>query len=169
MIHYYYGDGKGKTTASMGLAVRALGRDRKVLVTHFFKDGINKSGEDFILSKIDNCVLKTLEFKKWVDFNNVLDSDKEKVNNFFQEVKEIVSNFKPELIVFDEILYALNYELIDIDEFLSWIKTMEEIELVLTGRPKIEALIKVADYVSNIKAEKHPFESNIDAREGIEF
>ncbi len=168
MIHYYYGDGKGKSSSANGLLTRAIGRKKTFLLTRFFKDGIKDSGEDNVFKQFGKIMV--LKFDYWVDFSSVKPEEKESITTFFDEIKKYVEKNKPEIIILDEIIYALYCNAIDNELFVKWLENAKKTsEVILTGRYKIDSIIKVADYVSHIKAEKHPYEQGVDAREGIEY
>ncbi len=169
LIHIYCGDGKGKTTASCGLALRALGNDMKVVFCQFFKDG--SSCEVKSLIKFENLTY----FKSKIQlpmFSRMTDEQKnlafEAYNSLFKEVIE--QGKKSDLVIFDEIISAMTYKFLDETTVINVLKKLSETcEIVLTGRNPSENLQELADYISEIKKIKHPFDSGITARKGIEF
>ena len=171
LIHIYCGDGKGKTTAAMGLGMRAVGRDKKVLLTQFLKD--NETGELNSIEKlgINFEVLKGIPVKKFFKFMN----SEEQINlknehaNRFRKVtqKAIDENF--DILILDEIIASTNLDLISLDEVIEFLKNKPKgLEVILTGRNPHEKLVELADYVSEINAVKHPYEKGINSRIGIE-
>lgn len=171
LIHIYCGDGKGKTTAAMGLGMRASGRNKKVLLTQFLKD--NNTGELASIEKIGKNfqVAKGVPVKKFVKFMSEEEKNetKKEHENRFKEVtkKAIEENF--DLLIFDEIIASINLELISLDEVIRFLENKPKgLEVVLTGRNPNEKLVELADYVSEIKAVKHPYEKGITSRIGIE-
>lgn len=171
LIHIYCGNGKGKTTASMGLAIRAAGRDKKVLLTQFLKD--NESGELNSLEKLDkNIVLVKGEpvkkFFKFMSPEEQLITRTEHEKRFKSVTKKAVDE-DFDLLIMDEIIASTNLELISLDEVVEFLKNKPKtLEVVLTGRDPNERLVEIADYVSEIKAVKHPYEKGIGSRVGIE-
>ena len=171
LIHIYCGDGKGKTTASMGLAVRAAGRDKKVLLTQFLKD--NESGVLNSLEKLeDNIILfKGDPVKKFFKFMSPEEQaiTKKEHEERFKKVTEKAIDENFDLLIMDEIIASINLGLISLDEVVEFLKNKPKtLEVVLTGRGPDEKLVKLADYVSEIKAIKHPYERGISSRIGIE-
>lgn len=171
LIHIYCGEGKGKTTASIGLAVRAAGCGKKVVFAQFLKG--SDTSELNTLKLIPNITI----MRNTIDFgfyNKMTDADKEAIaklhNETLKSALQLVKEEACDLLILDEILPAYNLQLIDIaivDELIT--NKKYELELVLTGRGPKEHFIQAADYVSEIKKIKHPFDQNICARKGIEF
>ncbi len=169
MIHLYYGNGKGKTTAACGLAVRAAGSGMKVLFTQFFKNG--KSSEINVLSSVNNitCLFASACFGRYKNMTDEQKEEAKKINgSFLSEIIEKAYDF--DLIVLDESVSAYNYGIIPRDvltDFLNREKNSREI--VLTGRNPSQELLDIADYATEMRKEKHPFDKGIKARKGIEF
>lgn len=157
LIHIYTGDGKGKTTAAVGLAVRALGHGMKVLYMYF-----NKKPGLYGYNEIQN--LRQLGARV-IDFDDFVSE-----NHDLAGLVRIVTDENPDLLILDEILISVQYGMIDehcMLEFLA--QKPSHLEVVLTGRGANDELIAVADYVSNIQKIKHPFDRKIYSREGIEY
>lgn len=172
-LHVYTGDGKGKSTAAMGLAARSAGHGRQVLVVQFMKPGT--SGELKSLR-----MLPTVEVYEGVPvtmFTNQMDEeDFERTRqNQTAELKRIgekIMALKPALIVLDELAVAMSYRLVPQDEALALIEQALQVgEVVVTGRGASDRLMDMADYVSVIEARKHPYDSedHLPARKGIEW
>jgi len=172
LVHIYTGDGKGKTTAAIGLGIRACGRGKKVLLVQFLK-GV-QTGELFTIEKLkpDFEYYRNEENKKftWNMNQEELEKMKENVEDMFQyAVKEAVAGGR-DLIILDEIMAAITSGFIAPDKVIDFVKNKpSQLELVMTGRNAPPELIQLADYVSEIKAVKHPFSMGTAAREGIEF
>lgn len=171
LVHIYCGDGKGKSTASFGLIIRALGCGYKVLLVQFLKD--DDTNEIKFLSKVNN--LKIIsgqdEIKKftWNMTEEELIKVKEIITNRFINAIDLCVKDNYDVVVFDEIIGAIQTKMLDSNLVLNFIKNKpQNLEVVMTGRNPEEELIKVADYVSEIKKIKHPFDKKISAREGIE-
>ena len=171
LIHIYCGDGKGKTSAAIGLAVRAAGNGMKVLFTRFLKT--EDSGELKILDQISG--IEVIHLKKSFGFYKTLSEQgkKEMSEMYFRLWKEILVKSRKEeyvVLVMDEFMAAYNYGLIPNEDAITFLKEKpERMEIVLTGRNPDERLIELADYVSEIKKRKHPFDRGIYARKGIEY
>lgn len=172
LVHIYTGDGKGKTTAALGLGVRACGSGMKVLMVQFLKS--RNTGELCALKRLepDFTVIRGFNCTKFVwDMTpeEVAQASNEAAE-IFENIKRIVSKGEYDLIILDEILGVLSLGFISETAVLELITSKPEpLELILTGRGTSEALINAADYVSSIRAVKHPFEKGIPARKGIEF
>ncbi len=171
LIHIYCGDGKGKTTAAMGLGMRAAGRNKKVLLTQFLKD--NDTGELISIEKIGENfkVFKGAPVKKFFKFMTEEEqiATKNEHENRFKEVAKKAIDEKIDLLILDEIIASTNLDLVSLEEVVSFLENKPEgLEVVLTGRNPNEKLIELADYVSEVKAIKHPYEKGITSRIGIE-
>lgn len=171
LIHIYCGDGKGKTTASMGLGMRAAGRNMRVLLTQFLKD--NTTGELASIEKLGENfeVFKGAPVKKFFKFmtpEEQIATKKEHEERFRDVTKKAIDeNF--DLLIMDEIIASINLDLIPLQEVVEFLKNKPKgLEVVLTGRNPNEQLVEIADYVSEIKAVKHPYERGINSRIGIE-
>lgn len=172
LVHIYCGNGKGKTTAAMGLGMRCAGRENKVLLTQFLKD--NNTGELASIEKLSEYfhVVKGAPMKDWF---NCLDKEgqeeviKEHRDRFEGVTKKAVDE-NYDLLILDETMAALNYGILELDKILDFLKNKPKtLEVVLTGRNPVQELIDVANYVSEIKQIKHPFEEGIPSRIGIEM
>lgn len=170
LVIVYTGDGKGKTTAALGLAIRALGYQRKILLVQFIKNSF--SGELKILKRLKN--LKIIRGGK--GFVGIL-GDKLNLEEHREAAQETLNKLSHEmkygnwdLIVIDEILGALTGKLIKLDQVLELLKTKpEKVDLVLTGRKTPKEIINLADLVTEMKEIKHPFKKGILAKEWIDY
>lgn len=167
MIHIYCGDGKGKTTAAMGLAFRMAGHGKKVHIIQFLKG--SESGEISFLNGTDITVARC--DKNYGFYNSMSDTDKAEITECHNKnLKEALSSLdKLDMLVLDEIFAAVNLRLIDMELVKTVVENCADTELVLTGRNPNEYFAQKADYISEIKKIKHPFDTGADAREGIEF
>ncbi len=172
LIHIYSGNGKGKTTAAMGLGMRCAGRKNKVLLTQFLKD--NNTGELVSIEKLNEYfhVVKGAPMKDWF---NCLDKEgqaeviKEHRDRFSSITKKAIDE-NYDLLILDETMAALNYGVLELDTVLEFLKNKpKNLEVVLTGRNPNQKLIDIANYVSEINPIKHPFEEGIPSRIGIEM
>ncbi len=171
MIHIYYGDGKGKTTAAIGLACRAAGSRMKVLFVQFLKTEF--SGERHTLSHTENISLTfcpvELKFTYQMD-----ETEKAKATSLFRKIfDESVTKAlteKYDMIVLDEIFSAVEAEMIsehDVYEFVS--NAPKSLEVVMTGHNPPERILELADYITEMKKIRHPYDKGVQARFGIEF
>ncbi len=171
LIHVYTGDGKGKTTAAFGLALRAAGHAKKVLILQFLKSRMRNTGEVKLARKAG---IKVIRFR---DQTSPLFDPSVKVSDLKKSVQEAI-NFSIEII------QSGKYDLIVMEEFnnllfkkyttLSALHTImkarpEDLEIVFTGRGAPKALIEMADYATEMLMIKHPANYGIMAREGIEY
>ncbi len=166
MIQIYTGNGKGKTTAALGLALRAAGADLKVYIGQFVK-GCHYS-ELNSLAKIKNikleqfgrsCFIKKAPSKK----------DKDLAKRGFKKIQKIIFERKYDVVILDEINIAVYFKLLDLREVLNLIKdTPRDTELVLTGRYAHPEILKVADLISEVKEVRHYYKKGRTARKGIE-
>lgn len=167
LTHLYCGDGKGKTTAAMGLALRAAGRGLRVVIVQFLKSG--DSGELNILRSLPNVTV--LSGKGSAKFSFQMNEEERRAAKVLHEahLREALS-LPFDLLVLDEAVGAHSAGLLDtvlLEEALH--HRPPNTELVLTGRNPAALLLEAADYVTEMKCCKHPFERGIAAREGIEF
>ena len=169
LIHIYCGDGKGKTTAAIGLAIRAAGAGKRVVFAQFFKDG--SSSEIRVLKAVENIQAVHCNTVRgfWKRMDDV---QKAKVSkDYTSYLAEIIMLAKDaDLLVLDEIISACNHGTVTEATVLDFLRDKpNNLEVALTGRGPSETLLKFADYVSEIKKVKHPYDCGIAAREGIEF
>ena len=173
-IQVYTGNGKGKTTASLGLAMRALGRGWKVLIVMFTKGG-NDYGELISFAQLcndlkDNVKIVQAGLDRVVYSSNLTDADKEQVQKGWDIAKDAINSQEYQLIILDEANIAIDLGLIDLDEMTNVLKNKpEDLEIVLTGRNAKQEILGIAHLVSEITPIKHYWDKGIQARKGIEF
>lgn len=166
-IQVYTGNGKCKTTSSIGLAARALGQNWKVLVMQFCKN-LDDCGEYKCLSRNNkNLVYKTCGSKNFPWKNNTTDDDITLNKAGWQYV---VNNYKKfDLIILDELNIAIDLEIISLDEVLQFLKNkLSSIEIVITGRNARQEIIDIAHLVTEMTPIKHYFDIGVKSRKGIE-
>jgi cob(I)alamin adenosyltransferase len=171
LIHVYTGEGKGKTTAAVGLAVRAAGHNKKVLIHQFLKGGSLDSGETVTLKKAGiEIVTFEDQISPLFDPKVKLSDLKASVNSSIElTIKELKSG-SFDLVILDEFNNLLSNGLATMDDVRRIIDAKpERLELVFTGRNAPQDLIDMADYATDIKMIKHPFEDGTGARRGIEY
>jgi len=174
LVHIYTGSGKGKTTAALGLALRAAGWGKKVIIYQFLKPPALKLGERKALAKSKLPIkIKAIDVK-W-DLKRQKDKKTlmqvcDKINQTCREIQLIAQNGKYDLIILDEIIYCCRRKLVFAECIKNIIKSKKKsVEIVLTGRNAAKELIKLADIVTEMKEIKHPFKKNVKARKGIEY
>lgn len=173
MIHIYCGDGKGKTTAALGLAVRASGREKRVLIARFLKT--DDSGEVPTLSSIPKIHVIPCE-KTFGFFFRMSEEQKKEAKEYYSQLFDRVRSQADafDLVILDEIMAACNYGLVSEDAVVQWLeevknRTGQDMEIVLTGRNPSDRIQQFADYITEMKMIRHPYEKGIPAREGIEY
>lgn len=173
-IQVYTGNGKGKTTASLGLAMRALGRGWKVLIVMFTKGG-NDYGELISFSQLcpglkDSVKIIQTGLDRIVYASNIAEEDKKLAQQGWQTAKKAINNNEYQLIVLDEANIAIDLNLIDLNDMLETLKNKpDSLEIVLTGRNAKQEIIDIAHLVSEIQPIKHYWDKGITARKGIEY
>lgn len=168
LVHIYTGNGKGKTTAALGLALRALGRGFKVCIIQFMKGrnfGELKSGK-----KLKYLTIKQFGCSSFIDKNKLKEKDIKLAQKGVEEAKKILEKGEHNLLILDEINCALAWKLITLKDVILLIESKpKNTELVLTGRYAHPRIKKLADYLTIMKEEKHPYKKGIKARKGIEY
>lgn len=173
-IQVYTGNGKGKTTASLGLAMRALGRCWRVLIIMFTKGG-NDYGELNSFMNLsptikDNLKIVQAGLDRIVYRNNETEEDIKAIKKGWELAKKAIKNNEYQLIILDEANIAIDMGILDVDEVVEVLKNKpEEMEIVLTGRNAHPKIIEIAHLVSEIKPIKHYWDTGIVARKGIEY
>ena len=169
MIHIYCGDGKGKTTAALGLICRHVGTGGKAVLAQFLKS--LPTGELVTLEKLGVPVYRN-ELPHGF-FPNMNEEMKSRVHEMHDqtlaEVTRLARTNACTLLVLDELCAALSLGLIDREKVLSLLDDHGNAELVITGRDPEEALTSRADYITEMKLVKHPYEKGVLARKGIEY
>ncbi len=169
MIHVYTGDGKGKTTSSLGLGLRAAGHGFKVHMIQFMKGQINY-GELESVKLIPNFEIRQFGRPDFVDKNNPEEIDIQLAKDGLAHAKEIVAAGDIDMLILDEVNVAVEWGLFSYREIIELIKNKpENMELVLTGRHAPREFIELADTVTEMKEIKHPYMEGITARKGIEY
>lgn len=172
LVHIYTGEGKGKTTAAVGLGVRACGSGLKVLLVQFLKGAATGELEAIKKLEPDFQVIRGFTCNKfsWDMTGEEREYTAGEAAEMFEQVKEIVQTGQYELVILDEILGVVSLNFLPWETVLELIKNKpEKVELVMTGRNAHKAFVEAADYVSEIKAVKHPYEKGVTARKGIEY
>lgn len=173
LVHLYTGNGKGKTTAALGLALRALGHDRKVAVVQFFKRTSIKTGELLFAEKSKGPI--TVEqfgasrFASVEEKRQVVESG-QTVARGWEVAREMIIKGDLDLVVLDELTHTLRSGDVHLAELVRVIEDKAPLlELVLTGRHAPPELMDACDYVTEMRELKHPFHDGIRAREGSEY
>ena len=171
LVHLYCGDGKGKTTCAMGLALRALGRGRTVTVAQFLKSA--DSGERAALSALKGVTL--LDVPPQMKFSSAMNQQERRqaaadFSRLLEQAAQAVRSGAGQLVILDEVCAAINAGLLPLSGVTAFLDGRpEDTEVVLTGRNPAPALMSRADYVTEMVKITHPYDSGVPARPGIEF
>ena len=166
-IHLYTGSGKGKTTAALGLALRAVGAGKKVFIAQFVK-GMHYAELD-ALKRFPEIALKQYGLDCFI-VNKPTQNDIDAAQKGLTDVSEIIVKNKYGMVILDEICIALHYHLFEIEQVIAVLKSKPvETEIILTGRYASPELYAIADLVTEMTEIKHYFNIGIKARKGIEF
>lgn len=172
LIHVYTGEGKGKSTAAFGLVIRALGHKKRVAIFSFLKDSKTRYGEMEAFARLfpELIYIRFENASPLFDKSVTMDALRKSVDDSFNKALEIIKEKDIELAVFDELNICMRYGYIDTKKVLDFLKNKpENLEIVITGRDAVDELIEIADYVTEMKMIKHPYNKGIKARKGIEF
>lgn len=163
MLHIYTGDGKGKTTAATGLLIRALGSGKKCGYCTFLKDG--SSSELEVLKKLDKLIVFDSP-EKMKFLWHMTEEEKEDLKKFYCENMKKILESDLELLVLDEATDAVCAGILD-EECI--VELSQKAEVIVTGRGDCKKLFEIADYITEVKKIKHPFDKGVKARKGIEY
>ena len=169
LLIIHTGKGKGKSTAAMGLAIRAIGNGMKVGIVQFVK-GVWETGERVVLDKFpDLCVIKAMgEGFSWETQDR--QRDIQAAENAWQMAKDMLDDDSFGLIILDELNIPLRYNNLDVDDVVKTLQAKREmLHVVVTGRNAKEPLLEAADLVTEMTMVKHPFRAGVKAQKGIEF
>ena len=171
MIHLYYGDGKGKTTAALGLALRAAGCGHKVIVVQFLKDW--NCGELNSLELLPNVTVFRGKAPGGIFVRDMNDGQKAETKNLhdgnLKKALELHKRGECGLLILDEAVDAYNLHLLDAALFTGLLTDKQELEIVITGHNPDAWILQRADYVTEMVKHKHPYDLGITARRGVEF
>jgi len=169
LVLVFTGNGKGKTSAAMGVALRALGHDKRVHIVYFMK-GDSPYGEQLAMSNLPNVSFSRFGLRKYVDPNNITPEDKEEALKSFSAAQEAILNGDYDLVILDEVNIAAAWKLIEIDRLTELIDSKPaNVDLILTGRYADQKLIARADLVTEMKEIKHPYANGTLAQKGIDY
>ncbi|MFC1594438.1 cob(I)yrinic acid a,c-diamide adenosyltransferase [Candidatus Omnitrophota bacterium] len=167
MIHIYTGKGKGKTTAALGLAVRASGAGLRVYIAQFLKG--SQSSELNSLKRLKNITVQQFGRKCFIK-KEPKQKDLQEAQRGLQKVQESIEKSKYDVVVLDELNVILQLKMIDSECVASILRKYgKTTEIVLTGRGAPQKIKRLADYITEMKAVRHPFTKGARSRKGIEF
>jgi len=170
LVMVYTGNGKGKTTAALGLTVRAVGHGLSVYIIQFMK-GSGNYGEIIALRKyLPGVTIEQFGLETFVNKANPSPEDRELAARGLARAREVVTAGEHDLVILDEINVAVDFNLIAYEDLLALLRARpSHVDLVLTGRYARPELVREADLVSEVLEIKHHYEAGVPAREGIEF
>jgi cob(I)alamin adenosyltransferase len=169
LIQVFTGDGKGKTTAALGEALRACGHGFRVLVIQFMKGDI-KYGEIAIAPKIPNFEIRQFGLPTFVKKGEPSPEDLRLAREGLECAKSEIKAASYDMVILDELNVAIDYGLIPLEEVLAMLRERPEgVEIVITGRYAPEEILEIADMVSTIEEVKHPYQKGILGRKGVEW
>lgn len=175
MIHLYTGEGKGKTTAAIGLCIRAAGRGHSVCFSQFMKG--NDTGELYVLESLPNVEILRSR-KNYGFYASMSEADQKELtkvhNSILDSLLEKAESGACHMVIMDELTYPVKWGLLDMGKLETLLKLGKEggtgkVEIVITGRDAEDCLKNAADYITQMECVRHPYEKGIAAREGIEF
>ena len=172
LVIVYTGNGKGKTTAALGLALRAIGYEHKVCMLQFIKGSWHYGEMDSSKKLEPNFELIAIGkgFVGILDDNSPREEHEKYAAEALRICREKINSGNYDVVILDEVNYAINLGLIDVQEIIKLIKEKpSNLDLVLTGRDVKEEIVELADLVTEMKEIKHPFKSGIKAKKGIDF
>ncbi|XXT20365.1 cob(I)yrinic acid a,c-diamide adenosyltransferase [Sorangium sp. So ce429] len=168
LVVVYTGHGKGKTTAALGMVFRALGRGMRVAVVQFIK-GKWKTGERLFAETLPGLTFLVMG-RGFTWESDDLSRDKAAARAAFQEAAALIAGGEQDIVVLDEITYALHYGFVAEEELLAALRARPaHVHVVITGRNAPDALVALADLVTEMKSVKHPFEQGMKAQIGVDF
>jgi cob(I)alamin adenosyltransferase len=164
----YTGNGKGKTSAALGVVFRAWGRDLKVVMLSFIKSETSNYGEERAARKLGIEMVPLGGGFTWLSKD--LDKDRDLAQRCWALCKDKLNSAEYDIVIFDEITYPINYGWLDIDDVLETLRSRPaDVHVILTGRDAPAPLIEYADLVTEMREVKHPFTQGIKAQPGIDF
>jgi len=172
LVIVYTGNGKGKTTAALGMALRAIGYEHKVCMLQFIKGSWHYGEMDSSKKLEPNFELIAVGkgFVGILDDNSPREEHEKYAAEAVRICREKINSGKYNVVILDEVNYAINLGLIDVQEIIKIIKEKpSNLDLVLTGRDVKDEIVELADLVTEMKEIKHPFKSGIKAKKGIDF
>jgi cob(I)alamin adenosyltransferase len=169
LVQVYTGNGKGKTTAALGLALRAVGHGLKVLMIQFMKGNVQYGELESAKKLAPYLTIKQVGRETFISKSNPDPKDLQLAQEGFRMAKKAIQNKEYNIVILDEINLAVDYGLVPITEILHLIDSKpEEIELILTGRNVKREILEKADLVTDMVDRKHYYDKGVPAREGIE-
>jgi cob(I)alamin adenosyltransferase len=169
LVEIFTGSGKGKTSAALGVVLRAAGQGLRAHIIYFLK-GDYPYGERTMFALLPNATFESYGDVEFIDPNKVKDEDREQARQGLEAARRALASGNYDIVVLDEINIAVAWKLIGVEEVLQLIEEKpQNMELILTGRHADQRLIERADLVTDMVEIKHPFHKGIKARRGIDY
>ncbi len=169
LVQVFTGDGKGKTSAALGTALRALGHGLRVYIVFFMK-GDYPYGERNILSQLPNITVASFGQKEFTDPAKIKPEEIEQAKQALDAAREAMLSGDYDIVVLDEVNVAVAWNLVALNEVIRLIKDKpRNVELILTGRKADTRLIELADLVTEMVKIKHPYDKGVLARKGLDY
>ena len=169
LVQVFTGDGKGKTSAALGIVLRALGHGLRVYIAFFMK-GDYPYGERNILSRLPNVTIASFGSREFINPADVKPEEIERARQALAAAREAMLSGNYDLVVLDEVNVAVAFKLVELDEVIRLINDKpQNVELILTGRKADTEIIKLADLVTEMLKIKHPYDKGITVRKGIDY
>ncbi len=169
LVEIYTGDGKGKTSAALGITLRASGHGRRVHIVYFMK-GNFPYGEQKVLSESPNVTFARFGSESFVDPADSKQEEKEEAQKALETARNTMLSQKYDMVVLDEVNVAAYWKLLDIEKVIDLIKDRPDyVELILTSRYADPRVIELADLVTDMVKLKHPYDKGIPSRRGIDY
>ncbi|MCL0046491.1 cob(I)yrinic acid a,c-diamide adenosyltransferase [Dehalococcoidales bacterium] len=169
LVQIFTGDGKGKTSAALGVVIRALGHGLRVYIAYFMKGG-DYYGERRILSKLPNVTMASFGQKGFIDPARIKPEEIEQAKQALVAAREAMLSGNYDVVVLDEVNLAVAWKLVELEGVIRLIDDKPpNVELILTGRKADTQLVKLADLVTEMLKIKHPYDEGIKARKGIDY
>jgi cob(I)alamin adenosyltransferase len=168
LVVLYTGNGKGKTTAALGMLLRAWGRGMKVCMLSFIKTETSNYGEERAARKLGIELIPLGAGFTWLSKD--IEHDRALARRCWELCKEKINSGQYDIVVLDEITYPLTYGWLEMEDVLETLRNRPaDLHVVMTGRDAPEALVEFADLVTEMREVKHPFQQGIKAQPGIDF
>ncbi len=169
LVEVFTGEGKGKTSAALGMVLRAAGHGLRVHIVFFMK-GEFPYGEQKTLAILPNVTFDRFGFKSFVNPDNIKPAEKQQAARALEAARKAMLSKKFDVVVLDEVNVAVSWKLIDIEDVVKMIKDKpENVELILTGRYASPRIVELADLVTEMVKIKHPYDDGLLARKGMDY
>ena len=169
LVQVFTGNGKGKTSAALGVVMRCLGHGMRTHVTFFMK-GEFPYGEQEVLARLPNVTFGRFGHVEFVDPQNVKPDEREQARQALEDARKAVMSGEYDLVVLDEVNVAAAWGLVDVEDVVALVEGKpERTEIILTGRYADERIVQLADLVTEMREVKHPFQKGVTSRKGMDY